>query len=64
MRRAILLGLLALVIALLGLAANIYGHVDNYPALHTYGMSVGSDTTYASFDVVNGHPALSYQSGN
>jgi hypothetical protein len=60
--RAITAGV-ALMIA--GLVAGLSTHaivIDHYAG--TYGASIGSNTSYASFELNHGIPAISWQSGN
>ncbi len=49
------LAVLALIIA--------FGQVDFYPAQHTYGVSIGTDTAYVSAEVAHGSVSLSWQDG-
>jgi hypothetical protein len=53
----------ALVLAAVVLAGILTGfiRIDNYPDLGTYGVSVGTDTVYASAELVHGHPELSWE---
>jgi hypothetical protein len=41
-------------IAVLVLAA-LFGHLDWFPALHTYGVTIGTSSHYCSADLVHGH---------
>lgn len=56
---------LALALARLAVLALIiaFGQVDFYPAQHTYGVSIGTDTAYASAEVAHGAVSVSWQSG-
>ena len=56
--------ILGIAFGALGILASTHTHIDYIPALDTYGASVGSETTYASFDVVHGKPAVSWQSSS
>jgi hypothetical protein len=47
--------LLALLVSVLAVTGRL--HIDHYPALHTYGLSVGSASEYCYFDVVRLHPS-------
>ena len=40
----------------------LFAHVDIYPNIHTYGVSVGTNTAYCSVEWV-GHITLSCQNG-
>ncbi len=57
--------LTALITVLLGLAGLLSGLVtiDHLPALHTYGVSMGTSTHYCSAELVNWHPVASCQGG-
>lgn len=64
--RKVLVASLALAIALLtiGMATHLIT-LDRYPTLGTYGVSIGTDTHYASAEFVFGHGfTVSYQTAN
>jgi hypothetical protein len=48
--------------SLAGLSA-AFGHVDWYPQIDTYGISVGTDTHYCSVELVSWRPEAGCQAG-
>jgi hypothetical protein len=48
--------LLALLVSVLAVAGLV--HLDHYRALHTYGVSIGSDTHYCSAELIRWHPSI------
>jgi hypothetical protein len=49
---------------LAGLLAVLFVHVDSFPQLSTYGVSVGTNTHYCSLDLVSGHLTASCESAS
>lgn len=49
-------------VALASVLAVLFVHADVFPALHTFGFSVGTDSHYCSIELVRAHPALSCES--
>lgn len=50
----------AMALTVLGLLLTVlFVHADIYPALHTYGVSVGTSGHYCSIELVRSHLALS-----
>lgn len=47
-----------------GIALVLFVHPDIYPALGTYGTSIGTDAHYCSADLVHWRPALSCESAS
>jgi hypothetical protein len=37
-------------------------HVDAFPSLNTYGITVGTNDHYCSLDIVGGHPSATCES--
>jgi hypothetical protein len=52
------------VLILLIMVPGVQVHLDNFPRLHTYGVSIGTNTDYCSAESVNGHMEYSCQEGN
>jgi hypothetical protein len=48
--------------ALAVILAVLFVHADIYPAIHTFGFSVGTDSHYCSIELVRSHLALSCES--
>lgn len=59
MARIIAASALAQAIMVGALALSV--HPDVYPAIGTYGISVGADTSYVSFELVYGRPLVSQE---
>lgn len=49
-------------VALAVILAVLFVHADVFPALHTFGFSVGTDSHYCSLDLVRSHVAFSCES--
>lgn len=43
--------------------ACLFIHPDVYPSLHTYGFSVGTNSSYCSVELVSDHVSASCQKG-
>lgn len=50
-------------VILLALAIGMFVTPDVFPRLHTFGVSVGTNTSYCSGELVNWTPELSCQNG-
>lgn len=66
MRRRVLAALAGLLVAGAYVAALATGvvHVDFYPSLATYGVSVGGQSAYCSAELVAWRPVVSCQNGS
>lgn len=42
-------------LTMLAVVMALFTHVDFYPALHTYGVSIGTNTHYLSVEMVRWH---------
>jgi gas vesicle protein len=54
----------ALIGATVGILSGLFVRPDYFPALRTYGVSVGTDTHYCSIDVVSDRLETACQEGN
>lgn len=42
----------------------LFVHVDMFPALHTFGLSIGTNTHYLSVELVNWHPSITWETAS